>query len=278
LTQLVGGDEGVCGQLCVVSTSTPTGGCEAPTPYCNPRASGLTITSTAMVVTPVGVCAEGAIAVGSACSQDDPTRSCDTATIDPNLLLCVGVPGAAMGTGFCQEFCELASPTCLTDKPGVGRYECTPGTLDSTTVAVCTSGCSQFPDNCDGQGAEGLGETCSNPLQFNGAMEGFSWCLDVQGPTLGEQVFDVNNGMVVPRAGTGENCEGMAGEPYRCPNGTFCLIPQQGQGGVCVRGCTTSTTAGLVRGGCELNAATSSSAVCFPDPRFPGEEQLCAEP
>jgi hypothetical protein len=279
LTNQVGGDEGVCAQLCVVSTSTPTGGCMAPTPYCSPQASGLVITSTQGEMVPVGVCTVAAIPVGARCSQADITRACDTATTAGDVG-CVGLPGLPQGEGFCVEFCRLANNTCQTRDPGTGPFECVPAIPNNMTFGVCSAECTQFPDICSGRGTVGAGTTCSNELAFQGAMQGMTFCLENQLPALEEARFRVNGAtmQIEPIMGSGENCVGENGEPYRCPDGTACFETQAGAQGFCFRGCTTSTAANYPRGGCGLNSNTSTSAICYQDMRVMGTEQLCAEP
>jgi hypothetical protein len=278
LTNQVGGDDGVCAQLCVVSTSTPTGGCMAPTPYCNPAGSGLVINSTiTMMAEPVGACAVEAIPIGARCGQDDITRACDTSSTSGDLG-CIGLTDLLPdGEGYCFEFCRLADNICRSSNPGSGAYTCTPAIPNNTTFGVCSANCVLFPDTCAGPGHGGNGSTCIEGLAFAQGAPAVSLCYDNLAPALREQIFDVVGGQTQPRAGSGENCAGTMGENFRCPDGTFCAT--QGAMGVCIRGCTTSTTGNTyVRGGCELNSNTSTSAICFPDPRQMGDDQLCAEP
>ncbi len=281
MTNRIGDDEGTCAQLCIVSTSTPTGGCEAPTPHCNPSGTGLVVTSTAGEQVPVGLCTVRAIKQGEICSRTDLTRSCDASeatVIEGNGHACVGFPDLQDGLGVCIEICARNGGSCTNNEPGLGLATCTPYVpeADDPDAALCVDACSSFPDNCGGAGLGGTGTNgrfCEDTWVFE---QGFpiSFCTDRVTPALMEgQLTGAGTGQ--PQIGAFEDCRpgvGSDNDVYRCPEGTFCLALQQGspgQGG-CFRGCTTATTAAST--GC---LTTGTATICEPLSDM-GTEGICA--
>ena len=275
---------GTCAELCSVTSTAPNHGCTAPNLFCNPGGSGLVITSSQTGMQEgVGACAATRIGIGSVCSQRDSTKSCDTSST-AGQLFCVGVPDVSPGTGFCFEFCDRTGAqanVCRSSDPGAGHYTCVDA-LGDPMAGVCSAECEEFPDTCSGRGALGAGTVCHG-FQF-GADPGmpqpppFSSCLDVQTPTLRETKFKVNGTQIGAIPNSGDDCSGSNGEGFRCPDGTNCISPQAGVN-ICVRQCSTSTVPPLFpRGGCGLNAPTSTSAICFLGPGATDTNSLCAEP
>lgn len=278
LTNQVGGDNGTCAQLCIVSTSTPTGGCEGATPFCNPGASGLVVTSTSGEMEGVGVCAVGRLVQGSICSSFDLTRSCDTSeeTVAPgNGHECITWPDLPENQGTCVEICALTGGTCGGVEPApLGRQTCGRYSTQDNNAGLCQSNCSNYPDDCNGTGQGGAGRFCQNTWVFDQMVPLAGFCVDRLTPALGVAELEVVAG-TPSIVGMPPDCrplQGSNGDFYRCPEGSHCEILQDGAPGVgvCFQGCDATVTA--TASGCDL--ATTSST-CFGLAAM-GPEGVCA--
>ena len=271
MTNRIGDDEGTCAQLCIVSTSTPTGGCEGATPHCSPGGTGLVVTSTGGEQVQVGICTVRAIKQGEICSRTDLTQSCDQSSatvLAGNGHACIGFPDLPTGNGVCVEVCDRAGGSCANNEPGLGLAVCTPYVpeADDPDAALCVDACSNNPDNCGGRGLGGTGTNgrfCENTWVFDQAFP-VSFCVDRRTPALNEgSITGAATGQPMVEPGF-DNCrpgQGSNGDVYRCPESTFCLTLQQGNPGTggCFRGCTTATTATTT--GC---LTTGTATICVP--------------
>lgn len=221
-------DEGVCYSRCDTSAD-----CPPETPYCNPnvlQGNG-----------PSGICSEAQLGRGAVCGSEDPGRvgltvQCDTS--EPAMIACVPIQGLfPEPVGFCLEFCGSQTP-CIGTEPGLGQLTCAffdPG--DPVAGGVCESGCTNFPDDCQGQGV-GFGRVCLESLVSVG-NEPLEVCMDRQGPPLTPAQLD-EFGMVIAQ---GDDCGALGGagslDFTRCPEPTSCL-QVSAQQGLCVVGCDPS--------------------------------------
>lgn len=265
LTHMASETQGQCRQLCEVTIADPTGGCPFPAEVCSPEAAGNVASS------PVasGACIPAGPRAGQRCSAVDPARYCD---LRLGLLSCVTLPNQDPSEGFCIELCRLADGRCAAYDPGLGPFRCVDAAGDRE-YGVCSADCSRFPDTCASPGI-GLGSTCSGHYSIDARPNTFNLCLDVQRPVLRESFLQDGPGgvVVIP----GDACAGFAGEPYRCPDGTFCDVDRGN--GLCLRGCTTATSAPYFAGGCHDNNASAARAICAPQPGAVGDDQLCVLP
>lgn len=250
-------DEGICLTFCQDNSD-----CAAPTPHCNPRF----FTSNSTTTPFIGVCSEGSFGRGALCGTPEPgrlglTAQCDTseATCGANNANCPvcfagtlsGLVNLPEGVGACLSRCSLAQP-CETE---AGLNEtCIPDIFNAEPAGLCSVSCSNFPEDCPGDGAAGNGRTCVGGLQIAG--EPLSFCLDKAAGTPLVAATLNSAGQITSE---GDDCFGDidAFSAYRCPRGASCLDDGQGAG-LCVYGCGRTTPAG----GDICRTAVSQTATC----------------
>ena len=251
-------DDGACLDLC-----TDQGDCGGATPYCNPLFGQNT-----------GVCSVGRLGQGSFCGTDDPTKlglttQCDAAfdsPVSPERGGCVGT-NLFDGIGFCAQFCGTGSPCIGVDD--VGPYTCEVfDPQDPMFGGICNSDCTNFPENCDGPGATGLGRFCFADRLSAGNIT-LRFCMDRLPPTLATTFFTPDGQGVSIQ---GDNCESDMLSFARCSEAdrASCLTAGQAQG-LCITGCAYAGSPS----GCEIVSNTSTCAPVF-DPMAP-EIGVCSD-
>lgn len=253
-------DEGICLNLC-----TEQADCGGDYPNCNLIFQSQTSTEAS------GVCSGEIRGIGAACGAGRGVFDADkvglTERCDASVegMGCFGVDGLfPSGVGFCAQPCDNATP-CTESEAGIGNYTCTAAPGAMMGEGFCTIDCSNFPENCEGQGTYDAGRMCYEGLAFVPQMGDpipLPFCMDRLSPALDITVL-TPDAMAI--ASQGGNCEDPADmlSFMKCPEGTFCEIVMQNQLGVCLAGCVrSSTTPAGMQGGCEILG--TQTATCAP--------------
>ncbi len=234
-------DEGLCVATCEADTE-----CPSDTPYCNPQV--FSQTSTAGETIPIGSCSTGKFTQGSICGSADPAKvgnasGCDTSSDTPDNTFCVPIGGLTPdGLGICMTICDDGGQfgACTGTEPDGSAQTCSGGFFTSG-AGVCTSGCTNFPDTCSGDGEFGNGRFCMAYLSDDN-MDPVGICMDRRDPILVGATFDGSGNAV----NQGDNCFAAGGSLAftQCPNPGHCEIVDFQQGvGLCVMGCGDTGTA-----------------------------------
>lgn len=233
-------DEGLCVATCEADAECPT-----DTPYCNPEV--FTQTATSGETIPIGSCSTGKFTQGSICGSADPAKvgnasGCDTSADTPDNTFCVPIGGLTPdGVGICMTICDDGGQfgACTGLEPDGSAQTCSGGFFTSG-AGVCTSGCSNFPDACSGDGEFGNGRFCMSYLTDDN-MDPVGICMDRRDPILVGATFDGSGNLLTQ----GDNCFGSGGSLAftQCPNPGHCeIIDFQAGTGVCVMGCGDTGT------------------------------------
>ncbi len=254
-------DEGICEDLCQSNQD-----CAVPTPYCNPAAFQRNDSTGAPVL--VGVCATGRYRQGSICGSIDPSKvgmasGCDTSSGTPDNTFCIPIGGLTPdGQGICMTICDDGGQfgACTAREPDGRAQTCSSGFF-SSGAGVCTSGCSNYPDTCAGDGELGNGRFCMAYLSDD-SQDPVGICMDRRGPILTPATFDGEGNVVDP----GDNCFGPGGSLgfAQCPDPGHCEIVDFQQGvGICMFGCGEPGTPGQAAH-CDGALGTMGTAACVP--------------
>ena len=242
-------DQVSCGRPCSPTAVSGPLACGAQFPYCtnpvlnNPMAPG--------------ICTARRAGPGDLCSRRAITNICDTSV--PNNV-CIGVPYSILDPndptmikdpGICMQLCDLTNPDCAaSDDPGAGAAACRQIRALDNMVGVCSNECTRFPSRCTRPGAFGEGSTCTGELAFEMGLD-ITICMSVVSPTIPDWTW-----FSPPM----ERCRTSTGAELRCEAGSFCADDMMG--GVCVRGCSTASTAT----GCEGSVNPTCNSAVFDPP------------
>lgn len=250
-------DEGLCLALCEGDDECPT-----DTPYCNPDVFSRTSTSGETIG--IGACNVAKIGQGGICGSTNPEKfgflaGCDNSSDTPDGTVCVPIGGLTPdGQGICMTPCMDATE-CGTEPNGDAQV-CSSGFFTSG-AGVCSSGCTNYPDTCAGDGENGVGRFCmayladedSNPVGV---------CMDRREPALIPATVDSAGNVTQP----GDNCFAPGGSLAftQCPNPGHCEIVDFQQGvGICVFGCATADVTGPTSCPDVLGSVTATCAQVF---------------
>ena len=238
----------------------------AVTPYCNPAVFN-GVDGNGMQVD-IGVCSESRRGVGSLCGSTDPdeiglTTGCDTSSVTPDNTLCI--PGQAnliganlpANLGICGSICNddvNGVGPCNGIDPVRGPLTCSDTflTFQGESIGLCGTGCSNFPEDCGGDGELGAGRFCGPA-----AAAGAQFCWDIVPPTLapGEIVNGIRNEQV------GDNClAANTTNQLSCPPGSLCISNPNGTRGWCYYGCSRAPNSDPQVCNDFLNTTTSTCA------------------
>lgn len=252
-------DEGLC-----IATCEADAECPAETPYCNPEVFVRTSSSGEQL--PVGSCATGKYGQGSICGSDNPAKAgfasgCDTSASTPDNTFCVPIGGLTPdGFGICMTICDDGAQygPCTGVEPNGTAQTCSGGFFTSG-AGVCKSDCTNYPDECSGDGEYGNGRFCMALLSDDQDVP-VGICMDRRDPILVATTFDADGNI----AQQGDNCFGTGGSLAftQCPNPGHCEIVDFQQGiGLCVFGCGETGTA-TSAAYCDSALGTTGTATC----------------
>lgn len=252
-------DEGLCLATCEANED-----CPASTPYCNPGV--FTGTSSTGEQISIGNCSTGKFTAGSICGSGDPDKvgfssGCDNSADTPDNTFCVPIGGLTPdGYGICMTICDNGAQygPCTGSEPDGTPQFCSGGFFTSG-AGVCTSGCTNYPDACSGDGEFGNGRFCMSYLADD-EMNPVGICMDRRDPILVPSTFDADANPV----SQGDNCFGQGGSLAftQCPNPGHCEIIDFQQGvGLCVFGCGETGTA-TSAAYCDTALGTTGTATC----------------
>ncbi|MFO0728681.1 MAG: hypothetical protein U1E65_33195 [Myxococcota bacterium] len=240
--------KGTCTTTCSWTRAAPQGDRCGANEVCTPFLDAATATTAV-----IGFCTDHMRLPGQACTDNDPNKAC-AFTFE---TFCG--TSATSNEGECMDLCDAAQPAagqCDAMRSGVNgmTYPITCPLIVTTAggqqLGICSLGCSQFPDNCDGT------NTCE--ARFFGQMGiEVDICNDRSPPNLPAVIPTFNGAQITIPQGSAD-C--AAANMNTCEPNSTCQGVGMNQGR-CLTGCSTSTNAAFVaahpRGGCETFTSTS---------------------